>query len=232
MLDSAEIKILTTYCETHLPLQTVCDRADTFGYTHLPLCLVDAVYSIGVNYASTRKVVERTAAFFDVSPTNVRRSQHDQLSISQLLGAYDKHGVDGMLTTVFQNRQRTSVRNGILKAEAVLRFAQAVQAHNGEFIEDVDALVADAAFAQAVKLIPGQRSGISLRYFFMLAGNDEYVKPDRMIERFILAAVGRKLNATQMHDVVVRAATDLQAGYPKLTPRLLDNAIWAYQRQQ
>ncbi len=232
MLDSAELTTLVNYCETRLPLEEVCNRADTFGYTHLPLCIVDAVYSIGVNYASTWRVVERTATFFDVEPSNRRVAQAQQLAVSRFIEAYETHGVDGMLDSVFQNRQRTSVRNGILKAEAVLHFAHAVAKHGGDYIEDVDILLSDDRFAEAVKQIPGQRSGISLRYFFMLAGNDDYVKPDRMIERFILAGIGRKLTPPQMHDAIVRACSQLKQRHPALTPRLLDNAIWAFQRQR
>ena len=85
---------------------------------------------------------------------------------------------------------------------------------------------------RAVRAIPGQGSGVSLRYFWMLAGSDDFVKPDRMVLRFLQAALGRPVPVAEAQRLLSDAAEQLKAKYAHLTPRLLDYAVWQYQRQQ
>ena len=73
-------------------------------------------------------------------------SKADQLSVSDLLDQFDKYGVDHFINNVFNNRQRTSPSNGIPKGDAVLRFAQVVQRHGGEYLQDIAQLISDASF--------------------------------------------------------------------------------------
>ena len=40
-------------------------------------------------------------------------------------------------------------------------------------------------YESKIKRIPGQRSWISLQYFYMLARSDEVIKPDRMVIRYL-----------------------------------------------
>ena len=90
------------------------------------------------------------------------------------------------------NRQRTSSRNGILKAEAVLCEARILE-------DEGVAVPADLTAAGEERLqhlrarwstVPGQASGVSWRAFCMLVGLAE-VKPDRMIRRYVATALGR-----------------------------------------
>ncbi len=78
---------------------------------------------------------------------------------------------------LFGNRQRTSTRSGILKAEAVRRFALALRDAGIDEFPDLD----DDRLAKAeaiARTIPGQRSGISFDYFRMLAGDDSLSIPE------------------------------------------------------
>ena len=50
---------------------------------------------------------------------------------------YERFGVDFLTDKVYQNRQRTSTRNGILKSEAVLRFSRVLQQHGIQYMQDV-----------------------------------------------------------------------------------------------
>lgn len=134
--------------------------------------------------------------------------------------------------TLYQNSQRTSTRNGILKAEAAQRFGQVLQTNKVEYLQDVDRIMGQASFEQAIQQIPGQRSGISLRYFYILTGSPEHVKPDRMILRFIMTATGRLIGIDEAEKNIRHACAILQHDYPKLTPALLDNIIWRYQQAQ
>jgi hypothetical protein len=65
----------------------------------------------------------------------------------------------------------------------------------------------------------------------MLAGEDCYVKPDRMLCRFVAEAAGwPDMSPRSARDAVIAACAELARDFPHLTPRLLDHLIWSYQR--
>jgi hypothetical protein len=194
------------------------------GYDSVALAMIDAVWSIGVRYQSVENVIaryraERLAGGHDPEadrPEDVRR-------FIEACG-----GPEGFAARV-RNRQRTSSRNGILKAEAVL--------HEARILEHESVSVpADLAGASEERLnhlrhqwstVPGQASGISWRAFCMLVGLAE-VKPDRMIRRYVAGALGRAgesaVGVEEARDLVMATAAHLG-----VSPRALDWAIWSYQ---
>jgi hypothetical protein len=137
-----------------------------------------------------------------------------------------------MTDEVYCNRQRTSTRSGILKSEAVLHFSQVLQHHGVEYLQDVEPIIGDPNFEIDIRQIPGQRSGISLRSFYMLAGADDFIKQDRMIHRFLYAALGRNLTIEECHHAIIGAHSLLVQDYPALTPKSLDHLIWRYERSK
>ncbi|PKO18978.1 MAG: hypothetical protein CVU39_00055 [Chloroflexi bacterium HGW-Chloroflexi-10] len=225
-----EIAHVAAFCKQTLDLASV--KPNTEVYASLPLCVIDAVFSIGVRYASTEMTVKRFAAFFRVPlvSKNGFPERGEQLSIADLLGFYATYSTAEMAESIYQNRQRTSSRNGILKAEAVLRFGQVCFEQGVNVLQDVVGVIGDARFEAAIEEIPGQRSGISLRYFYMLAGRDDFIKPDRMVMRFLFSATGQHYCVEDCHTAVVGACGLLEEEYPGLTPRALDYQIWLYQR--
>ena len=86
-------------------------------------------------------------------------------------------------------------------------------------------------FEAEIARIPGQSSGLSTRYFYMLTRDENFIKPDRMIRRFIQAAIGRDLSMQESQKLLVAAHSELVRDYPLLTPRSLDHEIWVWQRQ-
>jgi hypothetical protein len=134
-----------------------------------------------------------------------------------------------MAEEIYCNRQRTSTRSGILKAEAVFIFAKALRDYGGIYLQDVPGLINNYRFHRAIKKIPGQASGISLQYFWMLSGSNDFVKPDRMMTRFLQSALGREVTINEIQGLAVNACGLLNAEFKHLTPRLLDYEIWKYQ---
>jgi hypothetical protein len=103
--------------------------SDEYFYNSLPFCIIDAVYSLGSNYTSTRNTVIRFCTHQKLERLRLRNSPYpeikDQYSVKvfeALLSSYNDY--EQVATILFDNRQRTSTRNGILKAEAVHRFAK------------------------------------------------------------------------------------------------------------
>ena len=76
--------------------------------------------------------------------------------------------------------------------------------------------------------IPGQRSGLSIRYFCMLAGDDNRAKPDRHVLRFLKQYTGQEFTISQAQEALAQTVDILAYKYPNLTVRLLDHTIWNY----
>lgn len=231
MIKDSDIRLLAEYCKTKLDLANVTPLED---YQSLPLSVIDAVFSINSKYTSTTNTVARFCKRFNL---RIIRQAYppqiaDQLSISGFVKLYETHGIRGMAEQIYQNRQRTSTRNGILKSEAVLRFSQTLQHYRVNYFQDMNNVLGNPKFEAAIATIPGQSSGLSTRYFYMLSGAHDYVKPDRMIIRFIESALHQSFGIEDSHKAVVGACKLLATEFPILTPRLLDNTIWNYQRTQ
>ncbi len=221
------------FCKHKLPLATANIR-DEYFYASIPLCVIDAVFSISANYNSTIRVVERVCRYFSVPQLDRERhlNLQNQFTVSNLLQAYDKLGIERMTSEVFQNRQRTSTTSGILKSESVYRFCQILKIFEVDNFGDISKILNNEDFSTKIRQIPGQTSGISLRYFFMLVGDDSYIKPDRMLDRFIESAIGKNLDINDSQDLIMKSINLLTVEFPQITPRLLDNLMWSYQREK
>lgn len=192
-------------------------------YASLALAVIDSLWSIGVRYTGVRNVIARYRAFRSRDGAD---ADHD--TPADLADAIDGAGGPGAFAEIVANRQRTSSRGGILKAEAV-RFATDV-------LIDASLMVpADVASAMPDQLmevrerwtaIRGQGSGLSWDYFLMLSGRPG-VKADRMVRRFVADALKcdeQDISPADAHELVTEAAGLLGLGVSQL-----DFAIWLHQ---
>jgi hypothetical protein len=218
--------------------RTLCDlnvppSDDAYHYPSLAHCLIDAVYSIGVAYESTQRTVRQFCRWsgWPILQTNGIKER----TISELLEILQpyENRWEVMANDVFKNRQRTSTRSGVLKAEAVYRFAKALQQFGIETFADILQAGLRDDVRCVVQGIPGQGSGLSYKYFPMLAGQTDYVKADRMVTRFVADALGLRYVPSAVCERLIReASTVLRTDFPNLTATSLDYAIWSYQREQ
>lgn len=193
------------------------------GYLSVPLCAIDAIYSIGVRYEGVENVVERYRSYWLAHGVDANSPAHTTAQFLREFGARDDLG-----TTLFGNRQLTSPRGGIPKADAVLRLIKVLGSRDFD-IQTTDQLRAhfkDEKLDAAVRSIHGQSSGISAKYLFLLAGVEDAIKPDRMIVRFVSASIGRKVTPLEAQDLLVETVPSLRRAFPDVTPRLLDHVIW------
>src|SRR5258708_4337721 len=181
-----------------------------FHYASLPLCVIDAVFSIGVRYASTERTVKEWCNNYgwdwEQSSGTKQRTVSEFLEI---LRPYESRW-ENMATEVFRNHQRTSTTSGILKAEAVYRFAKTLQGFRIETFADALQSGLRPEIRAALRAIPGQGSGLSYSYFLILAGNKSAVKADRMVTRFVLDGTGlRSISTEDCENLVREAAANL-----------------------
>ncbi|MCB0026168.1 MAG: hypothetical protein KDD91_24215 [Caldilinea sp.] len=237
--DAATIERLAVYCEAHLPLTQATPPG---SYHSLPLCMLDAIFPIGVRYAAAFAVVCRYAEHRRITVEELPALPpiEEQVTTSAFLDDYAHYGGDGMADRILRNRQRTSPRNGILKAAAVERWAKVLAEAGIETMQDAQrAFVSSSGnlpepvIKEALLAIPGQRSGVSLEYFILLLGDEMRIKPDRRVKRFVDAALGVHVedNARVIH-LLQQASARLAPSYPNLTPRRLDKLIWEQQRAE
>jgi hypothetical protein len=119
------------------------------------------------------------------------------------------------------------------KGEAVYHFAKALQKFGVERFSDVMKSGLREDLRAAIRKIPGQGSGLSYAYFRILAGNQDGVKTDRMVTRFVATALGVPSVTPELAGQLVRnVSASLRTEFPSLMPSVLDNKIWKYQRKQ
>lgn len=217
-----DVQKIADYCDHKLYL-THIQRSKGYEYPYLALCIIDAVFSIGTKYISTQNTVRRFSECI---------GNPDHFSLQQMISLYEQETVEGMAVRIYKNKQRTSTKNGILKADAVLRVTKLLHHYETETFQDMQNLSDNPNFEAEFKQIPGQKSGISLFYLHMLAGNENVIKPDRMINRFIATILQRKVSMKECIPLIVQTCELLKTKYPHLTPRDLDHEIWKYQREQ
>lgn len=218
---AAQLQALVTACERFRGAQTPA------GYRgSLALCIVDSVQSTGVKYSSVVTVVDAYRAY--------RRSQGGDPNtdgVPELLTTFEElDGPDGWAEKI-GNRNRTSTRGGVLKAEAIWDAAAALAVHEIDTTASLLAAAEDATHLARVEaawcVVKGQRSGITWHYMQMLAGIPG-VKPDRMICRFVADALGlprRSVRTGFALEILTAAAKEMG-----MSPTALDHAVWQFQR--
>jgi hypothetical protein len=200
-------------------------------WTHLSLCVVDAVFSINAKYSAVVQVCYRYALHASLPGALLATAGASAVvgtAKEQRLDAFVHDvrmvGVERFATNVIGNRQRTSTRGGVLKAEAALSYAMVLVKHNVQTIGDAAALLGDDARVDGVEAelaaVRGHGSGARLNYLWMLAGDDQHMKPDRMVLRWIARHL-RPVHVAEARELVVATAARLGC-----TPWELDHAIW------
>lgn len=232
MVDSFTTRAFVEKCQNVLNFSDN-RRIDEYYYTSLPFCILDAVFSIGAHYRSTEKVVERYAKFCGMNRYTFE-NQTDICTVQRFIENFEKEETIGLFAkNVLCNRQRTSPRNGILKAEASYQIAKILHGYCVDTLTDFRNLSEEKLTEVSKQLLAvrGQGSGIMLRYFIMLTGDDDTCKPDRHIRYFLEPITGKDITDLEIQELFEKAISSLRESHPHLTIRRLDNLIWNYQRK-
>lgn len=234
-LSSTNQKLIFDKCISELPL-SAASLSDEYYYDSLVFCIIDAIFSIGANYASTKNTVIKYCNHFGLRRIQVPKgspSNNDNAyKISHFLRDTDSLADFGA-SSLYENKQRTSSRGGILKAEAVFRAAKIFQEYHIETLLEFRSASAKTIceIKEAFLTIPGQKSGISFDYLLMLSGDDSFMKIDRWLLRFCEDATRTTYIVTAAYKDLLAVAEELKIrGFPSLTPRLLDHTIWNHMR--
>lgn len=204
-------------------------------FASVPLCAINAIFSINTKYEAVLNALNRFCDHFDLELAHPTKGQipsaDKQKTVSEIYNLIKDISPDTLASDIFKNKQRTSTTNGILKADASLRVIKILKDFGVETYQDIHKILDNETFEGCIKGIPGQSSGTSLKYFFMLTGSKDQIKPDRMILGFIKDATGLTLQPKDALSLIRQSVDDLKKeGYKSLTARHLDNLIWNFQR--
>ncbi len=164
---------------------------------------------------------------------NILPDKKSQMSVSDFLDKIKNETTDTLQENYFKNRQRTSTKNGIPKVDAVVLFLKALQNNGVEYLQDLQTAFYNSKLENNIKSIPGQNSGISLKYFYMFSGFKDLIKPDRMILSFLKDRFNKSFNHDEALVLLMETAVNLSKELGmEITPAFLDNKIWYYQRSK
>ncbi|PJI95133.1 hypothetical protein [Luteimicrobium subarcticum] len=195
-------------------------------------CVVDAVWSIGINYdrhvvPAVRRVASNAGDSDPLVLPGV--AAPDPFPLDAFLAAYPT--TDALVSQT--TRHRTSSRGGILKADAALRFAGVLVDSGITTLKDTVPALDDPervdAISARLRAIPGD--GVRTGYFWMTAGDDQTVKPDRMILSF-LSRYGGPDDVAGARVALAELATALSTPEHPVTPWMVDHAIWNAERRR
>ncbi|MBI4935937.1 MAG: hypothetical protein HY828_18805 [Actinobacteria bacterium] len=218
-MSRAQIDAVAAHARAIFPAGTTWKTPD--GYPgSLALCILDSIWSIGVNY--DRHVIPVLSRYRGIGSAAGRDPDFD--TPADLALTIERCGGPDLFAEAVGSRHRTSSRNGILKAEAVDAAARLLCSQG--ILTAIDLADREAAVKPDWLRIRGQSSGVSWKYFLMLAGIDG-IKPDRMIHGFISGVIG----AAVTNEEAVEILTCVQRAWPEPRPTLLelDHAIWLHQ---
>ncbi len=226
-------------CETDLDLyrklvvEKKTDPNLTF-YKSLPMCIIDAVFSIGVKYQSVEKAEKAFISHFNLDISK-KYPIVNEYTINDFIRDMDTFAsLEDAAVIGFNNRQRTSSVNGILKAEACYRVAKVFQNHNINSLGDFNKYTNKRMLDSDILKVKGQSSGIMLKYLYMLAGNANEVKPDRHMVNFMKKVFPHLTMSPkyqpEIKKIIAETVLELKPKYPQLTERFLDVLIWDHMR--
>lgn len=208
-------------------------RAQGQRWSSLSACVLDAVWSIGARYdAVVVPFVHRVLEPGALGPLLSTDPETDVYPLPRFVTSFPD---EKALIAASRNRQRTSTRNGVTKAQAALSCAHILVTNGVHELRDVRRMAADPAIHarvdRALSRVPGEGlHGIRRGYFWLLCGDEERVKPDRMVMRWLASHGIVDPSAARQLLVDVAARLSARADAP-VTPRAVDHAIWLAARR-
>ncbi len=202
-----------------------------FFPAHLSVALIDAVFNPRLRYKEVVvPIIERYCRRFVLRRTRADQKNlppvEEQETLRDLIGHYKEYSLEYMREEVFAAHYR-SPGTDITKAETVLLAAAELQKIGINTLQDAReaSLEHPGEIKNALIKLPGIGER-TINMFLMYSGNDDFVKGEVHVCRFVEKALGRKVSAAKAEKSVKEAAREL-----KISPRILDYKIWEYESQ-
>ena len=219
-------KSLTDLCLDKLSFLNIA-LGKEYNYSCLPLAVIDAIYSIRLNYNTVKKIVDRYCKYYGVA--KYRQDCGSIHTISDLIKNINVQGCEKFASGILMSNNKTAGINSNLKSYAVLKWAEILKENNIENFDDIKE--ADLKkLENKLKSVKGQGEA-AVKYFFMLCGCEKFCKPDRHIINFFSNIEGYTINQLEAQWFMESVVKDLNNRNIDITVRQLDYIIWCYQKR-
>lgn len=200
----------------------------------ISLCILDAVWSIAAHY--DRVIDPLVRAFADANGIERPVISVDDQPLEDPYPCSRLASLEVEALLAVTNRQRTSTRSGITKAEASIRYTEILSANSIETLADASALLTrpedlervDTALAE----VPGDGAhGVRRGYLWMLVGDSDRIKPDRMILKWFGKTLSHHVTPTEATEILCAASPICSERLGRtVTAWDIDHAIWLHAR--
>ena len=198
-----------------------------FFPAHLSVALIDAVFrSTGKHNDGTVPATERYCRWFRIARTRANRWDQPALEVQEtltdMIGRFDALGVPRMAGEVFRTNQHLPAATSG-RVEFVLHGACELRRGGMEVLQDIQALPCEE-IERTLQSCAGFGEAAT-RMFLMYTDDDDFVRGDDCVRRFVAGALGRnEVCAAKAERLVRHCAYELV-----LSPRYLDDQIWRRQ---
>ncbi|MBY0287278.1 MAG: hypothetical protein K2X52_09020 [Mycobacteriaceae bacterium] len=185
--------------------------------------VLPAVYAVAADLGIRHPVVPITEPIDDRAP------------LSAFIERY--HTVEQLVAST--SRHRTSTRSGILKADAALLYAKAIRT-SADTLDEALRLLEDTEQLDAVNAvlsnIPGEgQDEVRRGYLWMLVGDNDSIKPDRMVLRWFEHHGVPEMNPVKakqlVRDIVPNINARNDSPRQNYTAWEVDKALWEAGKQ-
>ena len=220
-----DVNLLIEKIRLSMPLQSL-ELPDEFFPAHLSVALVDAVFPSQYGHTGHAiPVADRYCRRLEIAYTRADRWElpppEEQDTLPDLIRRYNELGVDRMADEFFWTDQ-SFPETKLTRADQVLRAARELRQIGICMLQDVRARCPEK-IAHLLRGSVGLGES-TIRRFLMYTGDDDFVRGDVHVQKFVADAIGRKaVSAVKAEDHVRRAAYELI-----LSPQYLDHEIWRY----
>lgn len=204
-------------------------RGDESRLASLPLCILDTVYNLGATYTSVDRLIERYCERYGLPHHRASAGElpprEEQATVRDLIAQIDEVGPERFASEVLQNMRPTSPHSSaILRSEAALRMAQVLDDHGISVLQDMRGRSGDDDLRRDLRAVPGQGPGTGIANLFMVAGDPDLIKFDRMVKRFLERVLDRRVSARDAQALLSEVAERLGT-----TAGLVDYTIWEHE---
>ncbi len=169
-------------------------------YKSIVFCVIDSIFSIRAKYnPTTINVLERVALTLEL------KSRYDEYKVTDFINRYEKITVEKLAVELFGNKQRTSSKKGVLKAQAVMEAMKILKVTGIDTIDDFNKFSNKELIKSKWLKIKGQSSGTTWRYLCMLTGNQTEFKDDTHIYNFFIRKLSYTLIANNDYENLKKA---------------------------
>ena len=216
-----EIRLMADAARRSLPLSESW-LPDAFFPAHLTVALVDAIVRPRTWRPGPMEAAARYCRRFGLATRRPERWEvlpppDEQETLEDLLRHFDELGMEAMARELLGTTAGSAASRR--KAEDLFLAARSLRSIGVEVLQDVRSRPPEAV--EATLRGAGPNAG---RLLLMYTGDDEFVRGDTHVRRFVASAIGRRSVRADRAEALVRAA----AHELILAPRFLDRLIWQH----